>query len=136
MQRVVTDERKAHITGPPGHSGPVPAGAGGHTRPAGAGIFQRLVGAVTRCITAGRFHLADPALATAWAGEVWTMRHGTVTLAVTGILPLKQVRFLLTDMTYRLAIGYGDAPSAARRPVDEGMRDQAPPQSSEDPETV
>jgi AcrR family transcriptional regulator len=103
---------------------------------AGAGIFQRLAGDVTRCITAGRFHPADPALATAWAGEVWTMRHGIVTLALTGILPLEQVRFLLTDMTYRLAIGYGDDPSAARCSVDEGMRDQAPSRSSEDPETA
>jgi AcrR family transcriptional regulator len=92
---------------------------------AGAGIFQRLAGDVTRCITAGRFCPADPALATAWAGEVWTMRHGVVTLALTGLLPLQQVRFLLIDMTYRLAIGYGDDPSAARRSVDEGRCDQA-----------
>jgi AcrR family transcriptional regulator len=90
----------------------------------GAGTFRRLVDDVTRCITDGRFHPADQALARAWAGEIWTMRHGMVTLALTGLLPLEQVRFLLTDMTYRLAVGYGDAPSAARRSVSDGMRDQ------------
>jgi len=53
------------------------------------------------------------------------MRHGTVTLALTGLLPAQQIRFLLTDMTYRLAIGYGDDPPTARHSVEEGMRDQA-----------
>jgi AcrR family transcriptional regulator len=91
---------------------------------AGAGIFQRLTDDVTRCITAGRFDPADPSLALAWAGEIWTMRHGMVTLALTGLLPVEQVRFLLTDMTYRLAVGYGDGPSVAGPSVNEGMRDQ------------
>jgi AcrR family transcriptional regulator len=89
---------------------------------AGAGIFQRLTGEVTQCVTAGRFHPADPSMTQAWAGEIWTMRHGMVTLALTGLLPVQQVRFLLTDMTYRLAVGYGDAPSAAHRSVTQGMR--------------
>jgi AcrR family transcriptional regulator len=100
---------------------------------AGAGIFQRLADEVRRCITAGRFHSADTSLARAWVGEIWTMRHGMVTLALTGLLPVQQVRFLLTDMTYRLAVGYGDAPSAARRSVRKGMRDQAA-QGSAQPE--
>ena len=46
-----------------------------------------------------------------------------VTLALTGLLPGPQVRFLLTDMTYRLTVGYGDEPSAARRSVSKGMGD-------------
>lgn len=94
---------------------------------AGAGIFQRLAGEVTRCITAGRFSPADPSLARAWAGEIWTMRHGIVTLALTGLLPPQQVRFLLTDMTYRLAVGYGDDPAAARRSITHRTHEQAAP---------
>ncbi len=92
---------------------------------AGAEVFQRVVDDVTRCMTAGRFDSADPSLAVPWAGEIWTMRHGMVTLALTGLLPTQQLRFLLGDMTYRLAVGYGDTPSAARHSVEEGMQDQA-----------
>ena len=82
-----------------------------------------MVDDVTRCMAAGRFDSADPSLAVPWAGEIWTMRHGMVTLALTGLLPT-QIRFLLADMTYRLAVGYGDTPSVARHSVEEGMRDQ------------
>ena len=94
---------------------------------AGAGIFERLVDDVTRCVTAGRFHPAGPSLIRAWAGEVWTLRHGTVTLALTGLLPAEQIRFLLADMTYRLAVGYGDTPAAAGRSVTAGTQEQIAP---------
>ena len=70
---------------------------------------------------------ADGSLARAWAGEIWTMRHGMVSLALTGLLPIQQVRFLLVDATYRLAIGYGDDPSAARHSVERGTREQPGP---------
>jgi AcrR family transcriptional regulator len=89
---------------------------------AGAGIFQRLADDIARCMTTGRFDSADRSLTRAWAGEIWTMRHGMVTLALTGLLPVQQVRFLLTDMTYRLAVGYGDEPAVALRSVRNGMR--------------
>lgn len=92
---------------------------------AGAGIFQRLTNDVTRCITAGRFQPTEPSLIPAWAGEIWTMRHGIVTLALSELLPTQQVQFLLADMTYRLAIGYGDTPSVALRSVMSGMHEQA-----------
>jgi AcrR family transcriptional regulator len=92
---------------------------------AGAEVFQQVVDDVTKCMAAGRFDSADPSLAVLWAGEIWTMRHGMVTLALTGLLPTQQIRFLLGDMTYRLAVGYGDTPSVARHSVEEGMRDQA-----------
>lgn len=59
------------------------------------------------------------------AAEFWTTRHGTVTLALTGLLPERQIRFLLSDMTYRLAVGCGDDPAAARRSVERGAHDQA-----------
>lgn len=84
---------------------------------AGDGIFRRLVDVVQRCIDADRFQPAGSSLVRAWAGELWTMRHGMVTLALTGILPAGQIEFLLTDMTYRLAVGYGDEPAAARRSI-------------------
>jgi hypothetical protein len=49
-----------------------------------------MVGMVQRCIDADRFHPAGSSLVRAWAGEIWTMRHGLVTLALTGILPAGQ----------------------------------------------
>lgn len=85
----------------------------------GTGIFRSLVNTVGRCVEAGRFGPADESLATMWAGEFWTMRHGAVTLALTGLLPERQVRFLLADMTYRLAVGCGDDPAAARCSVED-----------------
>ena len=89
---------------------------------AGAQLFQRVVDDVTRCMADGRFDAADPSLAVPWAGEIWTMRHGMVTLVLSGLLPTQQARFLLTDMTYRLVVGYGDTPPAARQSVEDGMR--------------
>jgi AcrR family transcriptional regulator len=87
---------------------------------AGAALFQLLVDVVCRCIDAGRFGPAEPSLATVWAAEIWTMHHGMVTLAFTGLLPTHQIRFLLTDMAYRLFIGYGDGPETAKRSIDKG----------------
>jgi AcrR family transcriptional regulator len=89
---------------------------------AGAGTFRRVADSVGRCVAAGRFERAGESLEAAWAGEIWTMRHGLVTLALTGLLPERQIHFLLADMTYRLAVGYGDDRGAARRSVDEGSR--------------
>lgn len=87
---------------------------------AGAVIFRRLAEAVSRCVDAGRFDAAEASLIQAWAGELWITRHGMVTLALTGLLPERQVRLLLTDMTYRLAVGYGDDRAAARHSVEAG----------------
>ena len=50
-------------------------------------------------------------------------RHWTRDCALPEHLP-KQIRFLLADMTCRVAVGYGDTPSVARHSVEEGMRDQ------------
>lgn len=88
----------------------------------GTGTFDRLVDGVRRCIDAGRFHKVEQALSTGWAAELWTTHHGMVTLALTGLLPVEQVRFLLADMTYRLCVGYGDDPAAAKRSVDHGSQ--------------
>lgn len=103
---------------------------------AGAQVFQRVVDDVTRCMAAGRFEGSDSSMAVPWAGEIWTMRHGLVTLALSGLLPTPQIRFLLADMTYRLAVGYGDTPAAARHSVDEGMRGQATESRNTRPETA
>ncbi|WP_163507351.1 TetR/AcrR family transcriptional regulator [Fodinicola acaciae] len=88
------------------------------TEDAGTGVFERLVAAVDRCVDAGRFEPAEPALLRGWSAELWTAGHGMITLALTGLLPLDQVRFLLTDMTCRLAVGFGDDPAAASRSIE------------------
>jgi AcrR family transcriptional regulator len=93
---------------------------------AGTVIFQRLTEAVSRCVDAGRFDSAEASLVQAWAGELWIMRHGMVTLALTGLIPEEQVRFLLADMTYRLAVGYGDDRAAARRSIDQALSRRRP----------
>ena len=46
---------------------------------------------------------------------------------LTGLLPAEQIRFLLADMTYRLAVGYGDTPAAAGRSVTAGTGEQIAP---------
>jgi AcrR family transcriptional regulator len=81
----------------------------------GAAQFQRLLGTVRRCIDAGRFDAVDDPLPPVWAAELWTMQHGMVVLALGEVVPGAQIRFLLADMAYRLAVGFGDDPAAARR---------------------
>ncbi|MQA13012.1 MAG: TetR family transcriptional regulator [Pseudonocardiaceae bacterium] len=86
----------------------------------GIDTFQRLVDAVRRCIEAGRFHQVNP-----WglAVQLWTMRHGMVSLALAGLLPAEQISRHIADMTMRLFVGYGDDPAAAQRSVDRALRD-------------
>jgi hypothetical protein len=50
------------------------------------------------------------------------MRHGMVIMTVAGHLPDDQARFVLSDMTFRLLVGYGDNPTKARASVEEGGR--------------
>lgn len=85
---------------------------------AGATTFERLATAVRACIEAGRFVAAEPALEVIWAAQLWSMRHGMVSMTLTGVLPIERARLVLADMTYRLLIGYGDAPDAARTSLD------------------
>ncbi|WP_433781397.1 TetR/AcrR family transcriptional regulator [Actinomycetospora sp. CA-101289] len=86
----------------------------------GAEVFTRLVDAVRRCLEAGRFPGTDAGTALRWAAEIWTMVHGMVTLAHSRLLPPEQVWSLLTDMTYRLVVGFGDDPAAAESSVEHG----------------
>lgn len=88
----------------------------------GAGTFERLVALVRRCVTAGRFPAAQESLVPVWAAQLWSMRHGMVTMTVAELLPDEQARFVLDDMTFRLLVGYGDDPARARRSIDQGSR--------------
>jgi AcrR family transcriptional regulator len=91
----------------------------------GAGTYQRIVELIGRCVAAGRFPAAQEPLIPVWAAQMWSMRHGMVTMTVAGLLPAEQSRFVLDDMTYRLLVGYGDDPARARRSVERGNRDAA-----------
>ncbi|XVQ07032.1 TetR/AcrR family transcriptional regulator [Spirillospora sp. CA-255316] len=93
----------------------------------GHGAFGRLVQAVRRCVDGGRFQQVDQLGSLGWAVQLWTMRHGMISLAITGLLPTEQLPLHYADMTLRLLIGYGDDPEAAKRSVDEGMRDYPQP---------
>jgi AcrR family transcriptional regulator len=88
---------------------------------AGREVFELLTERVRRCVGHGSFPDADPSRCAVWAGEFWAASHGAATLALSGILPEEQVTHLLTDMTYRLAVGFGDAPDSARRSVDAAL---------------
>ncbi|NEB74313.1 TetR/AcrR family transcriptional regulator [Streptomyces sp. SID14478] len=82
---------------------------------AGTAAFDRIVKAVRRCIDGQRLPSIEPAMVLMWAAQLWSMRHGIVTMVLSGALPEPQARHVLSDMTLRLLIGYGDDPAAARR---------------------
>lgn len=87
---------------------------------AGIGVYERLVALVDRCIRAGRFTDSEPAAAV-WAAEVWLAGHGVVNLGQSRLLPVDSLRHLLSDMLYRLAVGFGDRPDRARASVEESL---------------
>ncbi|MGI5150153.1 TetR/AcrR family transcriptional regulator [Plantactinospora sp. CA-294935] len=88
----------------------------------GAATYERLVAVIRRCVTAGRFPAARTSLVPVWAAQIWSMRHGMVTMTVAELLPDEQARFVLDDMTFRLLVGYGDDPARARRSIAQGNR--------------
>jgi AcrR family transcriptional regulator len=88
----------------------------------GAGSYERLVSLIGRCVAAGRFPAAEGALDRVWAAQMWSMRHGMVVMTVAELLPDEQARFVLSDMTFRLLVGYGDDPVRARRSIEVGSR--------------
>jgi AcrR family transcriptional regulator len=83
----------------------------------GAETYQRLVSLMGRCVAAGRFQPERPSLVQVWAAQMWSMRHGMVIMTVADLLPDEQTRFVLSDMTFRLLVGYGDDPARARRSI-------------------
>jgi AcrR family transcriptional regulator len=86
----------------------------------GAGTYERLVTLLGRCVAAGRLRGAQGSLVPVWAAQIWSMRHGMVTMTVARLLPDDQARFVLDDMTFRLLVGYGDDPARARRSIERG----------------
>jgi AcrR family transcriptional regulator len=88
----------------------------------GAATFERLVALIRRCVAAGRFPTAQESLVPVWAAQLWSMRHGLVTMTVAELLPSEQARFVLDDMTFRLLVGYGDNPDRAKRSIEHGSR--------------
>ncbi|MEU4555198.1 TetR family transcriptional regulator [Micromonospora violae] len=88
----------------------------------GAETFERLVALIQRCVAAGRFPAARESLVPVWAAQLWSMRHGLVTMTVAELLPSEQARFVLDDMTYRLLVGYGDDPGRAKQSIEQGTR--------------
>ncbi len=93
----------------------------------GSGVFDRVLAGVDRCVADGRFETGDPTLARAWAAQLWMAAHGTLSFGQTGLLPSDAQRFLVTDMIFRLAIGYGDAASKAQASVLAAGYQSAPP---------
>lgn len=88
---------------------------------AGTPTFDRLVTGVRACIDAGRLPADITAAEVIWAAQLWSMRHGMVSMTLTGVLPIEQARLVLTDMTYRLLVGYGDTRDAARASLDQAV---------------
>jgi len=88
----------------------------------GAATFERLVALIRRCVAAGRFPAARESLVPVWAAQLWSMRHGLVTMTVAELLPGEQAVFVLDDMTFRLLVGYGDDPARATRSIEHGSR--------------
>lgn len=86
----------------------------------GVGVFRHLVALVERCRAAGRFPADGTVPAEVWAAQLWSGRHGLVTMILAGMLPAEPATYVLDDLTYRLLIGYGDDPVAARRSVAAG----------------
>ena len=77
--------------------------------------LEILIGAVTRCITAGRFHPADPPLV---AHQMWIAMHGLVTLELGCYLvaPYDADACFLAQVT-GLMLGAGDDPAATVQSV-------------------
>lgn len=92
---------------------------------AGNDAFDRLVVGVRRCVDAGRFSADGPMDAVGWSVQLWTMRHGMVSLAIAELLPREHLALHFADMSRRLFVGYGDEPEATRRSVDDAMRAHA-----------
>ncbi|WP_460515117.1 TetR/AcrR family transcriptional regulator [Flindersiella endophytica] len=89
---------------------------------AGNDTFERLVQAVRRCVDAGRFEAAGPMDALGWSVQLWTMRHGMVSLAIAELMPREHLVLHFADMNRRLFVGYGDDPAKTRKSVDQAMR--------------
>lgn len=83
-----------------------------------AAVFERFADLVERCIRAGRFRPDEPHHAAMWAGEVWTVGHGAVLSALTGLLSHEHGRAIHEDMLFRLCVGFGDDRNTAHASIE------------------
>ncbi|MDP2293529.1 MAG: TetR/AcrR family transcriptional regulator [Actinomycetota bacterium] len=89
--------------------------------PATAGVtFERVVAAAGRCVDAGRFRAEEQ------PGDIalrfWANGHGIVSLAVTGVVSVTDLRRHAPAMTIAQFIDAGDSPDRARRSVRSAWR--------------
>ena len=85
-----------------------------HDPEVGHGTLERLVDAVARAVTEGRFR-GDP-----WelATQCWAMGHGIVTLHLAGLLTLPEAIQTFGAMGRNLFVGFGDQPAATERSIE------------------
>ena len=76
----------------------------------GSDTRERLTRAMARCVEAGRFSPAEPALL---ANEFWAFGHGVTALLLMHLLSPEEARRAVVDGGLRLFIGFGDDPDAA-----------------------
>lgn len=88
---------------------------------AGAGVHERLVALVDRCVVSGRFTRPEPRMTTIWAAELWLVVHGVVNLNQSPLLTVESARFWLADMLYRLMVGFGDRPDRASESINQAL---------------
>lgn len=81
--------------------------------------FERLIGAVQRCIDAGRFPRCPDSLH--GAAQMWTMTHGVISVVLTGMIDIAQAQRLLVDMSTSLFIGLGDTRDRAELSISRGQ---------------
>ncbi|MEV5966570.1 TetR/AcrR family transcriptional regulator [Kribbella sp. NPDC051952] len=84
---------------------------------AGVGAFEEIVTGLRRCIDDGRIPEVEHTMVVIWAAQVWSMRHGIVSMVLSGAVAEEHAHHVLLDMILRLLIGYGDDGTAARRSV-------------------
>lgn len=85
---------------------------------AGSDLFELLRHRLDECARQGRLLDSDPATRATWTGEIWAALHGVAVLALSGVVATDAVRFMSSDMLFRLLVGYGDDPVSARRSID------------------
>jgi AcrR family transcriptional regulator len=84
---------------------------------AGVGAFDEIVTGLRRCIDGARVPEVDHTMVVIWAAQVWSMRHGIVSMVLSGAVAEEYARHVLLDMIVRLLIGYGADAAAVRRSV-------------------
>lgn len=88
----------------------------------GSEVFTRVLARLERCIADGRFAANEPTLAHLWAAQLWMAAHGMLIFGQAGMLADEAHRFLVADMIFRLAVGYGDERSTAEESVHSGTK--------------